>query len=132
MVVVPLLAGVSSALWCGPVGSRERQQGGREPCRADGTQTVPRTLERLASEPHLAGLPRGDISISLGVHGAIFFSSPSLPPDVPRTPGRRQMASQPAVSTGHPAAGMPGLSRGHPSRGHTRTASRLLDRASYA
>ena len=39
----------------------------------------------------------------IGAHGAIFFSSPSLPPDVPRTPGRRQMASQPAVSTGHPA-----------------------------
>jgi hypothetical protein len=45
-----------------------------------------------------AGLPRGDqatltISISLGAHGDIFFSSPSLPPDVPRTPGTRWMES---------------------------------------
>ncbi len=50
-----------------------------------------------------AGLPRGrpsdpDISISLGAHGAIFFSSPSLPPDVPRTPGTRWTEAQPAVS----------------------------------
>jgi hypothetical protein len=35
-----------------------------------------------------AGLPRGDIGISLGAHGAIFSSAPSLPPDVPRIPGR--------------------------------------------
>jgi hypothetical protein len=73
-----------------------------------------------------------DISISLGAHGAIFFSSPSLPPDVPRTPGTRWMESQPAVSTGHPAAGTPALSRGHLSRGHIRTTSTRLDRASYA
>jgi hypothetical protein len=84
------------------------------------------------NDARLLELPRrdqktADISISVGAHGAIFSFAPSLPPDVPRTPGRRQMASQPAVSTGHPAAGMPGL-----SRGHTRTASRLLDRASYA
>jgi hypothetical protein len=38
-----------------------------------------------------------DISISLGAHGAIFFSSPSLPPDVPRTPGTRWMESQRGV-----------------------------------
>jgi hypothetical protein len=67
----------------------------------------------------------------LGAHGAIFFSSPSLPPDVPRTTGMRQTETQPAVSR-HSAAEIPGLSRGHPSRGHTRTASRRLDRASYA
>jgi hypothetical protein len=61
-----------------------------------------------------------------------LFFSPSLPPDVPRTPGTRWMESQPAVSTGHPAAGTPALSRGHLSRGHIRTASTRLDRASYA
>ena len=53
---------------------------------------------------------------------AIFSSLPSLPPDVPRTPGIRQTETQPAVSR-HPAAEIPGLSRGHLSRGHTRTAS---------
>jgi hypothetical protein len=37
-----------------------------------------------------------DISISLGAHGAIFFSSPSLPPDVPRTPGGRFLHGGPA------------------------------------
>jgi hypothetical protein len=36
------------------------------------------------------------------------------------------------VSTGHPTAETLGLSRGHQSHGHTRTASRLLGRASYA
>jgi hypothetical protein len=72
-----------------------------------------------------------DFGISPGAHGAIFSSAPSLPPDVPRTPGTRWMESQPAVSR-HPAAGMPGLSRGHPSRGHTRTASTRPGRASYA
>ena len=59
-----------------------------------------------------AATKRPDISICLGAHGAIFSSAPSLPPDVPRTPGMRQAESQ------------PGLSRGHPSLGHTRTASR--------
>jgi hypothetical protein len=42
------------------------------------------------------------------------------------------MASKPAVSTGHPAAETLGLSRGHQPHGHTRIASRLLGRASYA
>jgi hypothetical protein len=95
------------------------------------------TSNTSLQEPHLGRVAARrpsdpDISISLGAHGAIFFSSPSLPPDVPRTPGTRGMESQPAVSTGHPAAGTPALSRGHLSRGHTRTASRLLGRASYA
>ena len=45
-----------------------------------------------------------------------FFSSPPLPPDVPRTPGIRPTETQSAVSR-HPAAEISGLSRGHPSRG---------------
>ncbi len=64
-------------------------------------------------------------------HGATVSSAPSLPPDVPRTPGMRQTETQPAVSR-HPAAEIPGLSRGHQPRGHTRTASTRPGRASYA
>ena len=79
----------------------------------------------------LPAFPSPAPSISLGAHGAIFFSSPSLPLDVPRTPGIRQTETQPAVSR-HPAAEIPGLSRGHPSRGHIRTASTRPGRASYA
>ena len=60
-----------------------------------------------------------------------FSSLPSLPADVPRIPGIRQMETQPAVSR-HPAAEIPGLSRGHPSGGNTRTASTRPGRASYA
>jgi hypothetical protein len=50
--------------------------------------------------------------------------------DVPRTPGMRQMASQPAVSTGHPAAETLGLSRGHHATySHSvKTSGSLLDR----
>src|SRR5262245_56030007 len=86
-------------------------------------------------QPHLGRVATrrpSNPNLGLGDHGAIFSSAPSLPPDVRRTPGMRQMASQPAVSTGHPAAETQNLSRGHQSHGHTRTASRFLGRASYA
>ena len=51
-------------------------------------------------EPHLGRVAARrpsdpDISISLGAHGAIFFSSPSLPPDVPRTPSTRWFIRSP-------------------------------------
>jgi hypothetical protein len=93
-------------------------------------------LEHLAlQQPHLGRVATrrpSNPNLELGDHGAIFSSAPPLRPDGPRTPGRRQMASQPAVSTEHPAVGTPALSRGHLSRGHIRTASTRLDRASYA
>src|SRR5262245_22510207 len=98
-------------------------------------------FEHLAlQQPHLGRVATrrpSNPNLGLGDHGAIFSSAPSLPPDVPRTPGMRQMVSQPAVSTGHPAAETLGLSHGHQSHGHqshghTRIASRLLGRASYA
>src|SRR5262249_13941000 len=92
-------------------------------------------FEHLAlQQPHLGRVATrrpSNPNLRIGDHGAIFSSAPSLPPDVPRTPGMRQTETQPAVSR-HPAAGMLGLSRGHQSHGHTRTASRLLGRASYA
>src|SRR5215475_4367556 len=86
-------------------------------------------------QPHLGRVATrrpSNPNLGLGDHDAIFSSAPSLQPDVPRTPGMRQMASQPAMSTRHPAAETLGLSRGHQSHGHTRTAARLLGRASYA
>jgi hypothetical protein len=65
-------------------------------------------FEHLAlQQPHLARVATRRPStpnLGLGDHGAIFSCAPSLRPDVPRTPGMRQMASQPAVSTGHPKA----------------------------
>src|SRR5262249_53826536 len=70
-------------------------------------------FEHLAlQQPNLGGVATrrpSNPNLGLGDHGAIFSSAPSLRPDVPRTPGRRQMASQPAVSTGHPAAETPGF-----------------------
>jgi hypothetical protein len=87
-------------------------------------------------QPHLGRVAarrpsNPDISIRPGAYVAIFSSAPPLPPDVPRTPGMTQTETQPAVAR-HLAGGMPGLSRGHLSRGHIRTASTRLDRASYA
>src|SRR5262245_42979730 len=105
-------------------------------CLAAAASAAEEDFEHLALQQPLLGRVAtrrpSNPNLGLGDHGAIFSSAPSLRPDVPRTPGMRQMASQPAVSTGHPAAETLGLSRGHQSHGHTRTASRLLGRASYA
>jgi hypothetical protein len=75
----------TSAVACSATGSacRDRCRGRR------GRSTVPQHLERLTS----GATPGHEISISLGAHGAIFFSSPSLLSDVPRTPGTRWMES---------------------------------------
>jgi hypothetical protein len=100
------------------------------------TQLAVARWSRACREAVDARSERGDqatltSSIRPGAYVAIFSSAPPLPPDVPRTPGMTQTETQLAVAR-HSAGGMPGLSRGHLSRGHIRTASTRLDRASYA
>jgi hypothetical protein len=96
----PGLLDDAGAVALAQVQESERAGGETRGGRGLGAVTTPSVLPPSADHfrSHTwAGLPRGDqatltFSISLGAHGAIFFSSPSLPPDVPRTPGRRQMA----------------------------------------
>jgi hypothetical protein len=94
-------------------------------------QTPGTAASRVMTGARITATAQPDIGIRPGAYVAIFSSGPSLPPDVPRTPGIRQTETQPAVSR-HPAAEIPRLSRGHLSRGHTRTASTRPGRASYA
>src|SRR5262249_32024829 len=59
----------------------------------------PKPVVHLAlQQPHLGRVATrrpSNPNLGLGDHNAIFSSAPSLPRDVPRTPGMRQMASQP-------------------------------------
>jgi hypothetical protein len=73
-------------------GARVRRGSHRDPARRRGVPpSVPGGGRQNVAPPRVAVADEGRGPVaraSLGAHGAIFFSSPSLPPYVPRTPAR--------------------------------------------